>query len=197
MKQPAIQIVTITRADPELRLAAANLLIEGFREHWPSAWPDIHAALTEIDEALDPGLICRGALDTTGQLVGWIGGRSAYGGNVWELHPLVVSPARQGEGIGRALVTDLEAQVAARGGLTIFLGTDDEDAQTSLSNCNLYLDLPGQIAAVRNLRRHPYEFYQRCGFVIVGVVPDANGVGKPDILMAKRVVRVSVDSMVI
>ena len=25
------------------------------------------------------------------------------------------------------------------------------------------------------------------GFVIVGVVPDANGLGKPDILMAKRV----------
>ena len=29
--------------------------------------------------------------------------------------------------------------------------------------------------------------YQKCGFVIVGVVPDANGPGKPDILMAKRV----------
>ena len=189
MKRPAIQIVTLTRANPDVRLAAANLLVEGFREHWPSAWPDIDAALTEIDDALDPGMICRGAFDSTGQLVGWIGGRSAYGGNVWELHPLVVSPARQGEGIGRALVTDLEAQVAARGGLTIFLGTDDEDSQTSLSNANLYLDLPGQIAAVRNLQRHPYEFYQRCGFVIVGVIPDANGVGKPDILMAKQVTR--------
>ena len=41
--------------------------------------------------------------------------------------------------------------------------------------------------AVRNLRGHPYEFYQRCGFTIVGVVPDANGLGKPDILLAKRV----------
>jgi len=36
---------------------------------------------------------------------------------------------------------------------------------------------------------HAEAFYQKCGFVIVGVVPDANGLGKPDILMAKRVPR--------
>jgi hypothetical protein len=29
--------------------------------------------------------------------------------------------------------------------------------------------------------------YQKLGFVIVGVMPDANGPGKPDIYMAKRV----------
>jgi hypothetical protein len=34
-----------------------------------------------------------------------------------------------------------------------------------------------------------YEFYQKQGYVIVGVMPDANGLGKPDILMAKSVVR--------
>jgi aminoglycoside 6'-N-acetyltransferase I len=27
---------------------------------------------------------------------------------------------------------------------------------------------------------HPYEFYMKIGFSIVGVMPDANGVGKPD-----------------
>jgi hypothetical protein len=30
------------------------------------------------------------------------------------------------------------------------------------------------------------EFYQKLGYVIVGVIPDANGFGKPDIFMAKR-----------
>jgi len=38
---------------------------------------------------------------------------------------------------------------------------------------------------IRNPGGHPYEFFQKVGFTIVGVVPDANGPGKPDILMAK------------
>ena len=60
-------------------------------------------------------------------VLGWIGGIRQYDGNVWELHPLVVKPSYQGQGIGRALVTDLEEQVRQRGGLTLWLGTDDED----------------------------------------------------------------------
>ena len=58
---------------------------------------------------------------------------------------------------------------------------------TTLSNTELYPDVTPHIANIKNLRGHPYEFYQKLGFVIVGVVPDANGMGKPDILMAKRV----------
>jgi aminoglycoside 6'-N-acetyltransferase I len=45
------------------------------------------------------------------------------------------------------------------------------------------------IAQVRNLRRHPYEFYQRQSYTIGGVIPDANGQGKPDIFMAKSLMR--------
>lgn len=37
-----------------------------------------------------------------------------------------------------------------------------------------------------SLRRHPYEFYLKLGYTVVGVIPDANGPGKPDILMATR-----------
>ena len=40
---------------------------------------------------------------------------------------------------------------------------------------------------IRNLNNHPYEFYLKVGFAIVGVIPDANGPGKPDIMMAKSV----------
>jgi aminoglycoside 6'-N-acetyltransferase I len=182
-----MRITDLSAEDERSRHQAAALLVEGFRVHWPSAWPDMAAALAEVREALNPSKICRVALDDVGAVLGWIGGIPGYDGNVWELHPLVVRPTYQRQGIGRALVVDLEAQVRARGGLTLWLGSDDEDDMTSLSDADLYTDLPGQLAGIRNLKGHPYEFYLKCGFVVAGVVPDANGPGKPDILMAKRV----------
>ena len=113
-------------------------------------------ALAEVRETLEPDKIRRLALDEAGVVLGWIGGIPAYGGNVWELHPLVVRPDRQGQGIGRALVADLEAQVRNRGGFTLWLGSDDEDAMTSLAGVNLYDDLPGHLLRIRNLEGHPF-----------------------------------------
>lgn len=184
-----LHIINLSDGDETLHAAAASFLVDGFREHWPEAWPDLEAALEEVRGAVLPENICRAALDDSGALLGWIGGYAEYDGKVWELHPLVVRPDRQGRGVGRALVADFEALVAARGALTIRLGTDDEAGLTSISGIDLYPDPLARLAAISNLRRHPYEFYLRCGFAIVGVIPDANGFGKPDILMAKRVHR--------
>jgi aminoglycoside 6'-N-acetyltransferase I len=78
-------------------------------------------------------------------------------------------------------------QVRQRGALTIRLGTDDEFGGTTLYGADVYPNICEHIAAIRNVANHPYEFYQKCGYVIVGLIPDANGFGKPDILMAKRV----------
>ena len=182
-----VRLVDLAHLGEAMHRRAAEMLVEGFREHWPDAWPDPESALDEVREALNPGKVCRAAIDETGTMVGWVGGIPEYDGNVWELHPLVVAPAHQGQGIGRSLVFDLEQQVRERGALTLRLGTDDEDDMTTLAGVDLYDELPGCLARVRNLKGHPYEFYQKCGFTIVGVVPDANGRGKPDILMAKRV----------
>jgi aminoglycoside 6'-N-acetyltransferase I len=167
--------------------AAAQILTAAFAEHWPDAWPTYGDAVVEVHEALAPDHICRAAFDAGGRMLGWIAGEAHYHGHVWELHPLAVRPDVQGRGIGRTLVADFERQVAQRGGVTILLGTDDEANMTSLGGVELYPHLWQHIANVRNLRRHLYTFYQQCGFVIVGVIPDANGLGKPDILMAKRV----------
>ncbi len=179
----------ISDLDPDDTAAieqAAEALVAGFHEHWPTAWPTLADAREEVQQALEPGKICRVARADDGTVLGWIGGYLSYA-YVWELHPLVVPPEQQGRGIGRALVADFEAQVQQRGGMTILLGSDDENDMTSLSSVDLYADLWGHVARIRNLRGHPYEFYQKCGFAIIGVVPDANGPGKPDILMAKRV----------
>lgn len=164
----------------------AELLVAGFREHW-HAWDSVDEALAEVHEILAKGF-ARVALADGGKVVlGWIGGLPEYDGNVWELHPLVVHPQYQKQGIGHALVQDFEEQVKQRGGLTITLGSDDEDEMTSLSNIDLYADLWDKIATIQNLKQHPYEFYQKLGYSIIGVVPDANGRGKPDIIMGKRV----------
>ncbi|MCO6449344.1 MAG: GNAT family N-acetyltransferase [Caldilineales bacterium] len=166
---------------------AARLLVDAFRENWLRAWPTMEDARQEVIDALAPERILRVAVDDDGRIVGWVGAIPEYDGHAWELHPLVVAPGRQRQGIGRALVADIEAQVAARGGTTIYLGSDDESGMTTLANVELYPDVWQHIASIRNLRGHPYEFYQKMGFVIVGVIPDANGWGKPDIWMAKRV----------
>lgn len=164
----------------------AELLVAGFRVHW-NAWETVDEGLAEVRQILAKGFV-RVALDDSGDTVlGWIGGLPEYDGNVWELHPLVVRPDYQKQGIGRALVADFERQVKLRGGLSIRLGSDDEDDMTSLSGCDLYDNLWEKIAHIQNFKGHPYEFYQKCGYTIIGVAPDANGRGKPDIIMGKRV----------
>jgi len=181
-----VQIIDL-RAENEVHLEeAASVLVAGFKEFAPAAWPDIASARAEVDEALAPGKICRAAMDQAGRVVGWIGGIPSYRGRVWELHPLVVDPACQRTGIGRALIADLEGQVRERGGLTMTLGTDDVGGQTSLSGIDLYPNIGHHIQTIRNVHNHPFEFYQKCGFAISGLVPDANGYGKPDIIMSKR-----------
>jgi len=182
-----MKIISPTLDDGNLLQQAAQLLMDAFHEHWPDAWSTFDEALKEIHEMLEAERICRAALDDDGNLLGIIGGIPTYDGNVWELHPLAVQPNIQGQGIGRALVEDFEEQVRMRGGLTITLGSDDEDNMTSLSEVNLFENTWEKIQNIRNVKNHPFTFYQKLGYVITGVVPHANGIGKPDILMSKRV----------
>jgi aminoglycoside 6'-N-acetyltransferase I len=182
-----IQIIALTQDNQSLIDQCAQMLIDGFTITAPAAWPTLERALAEVAECLHLDYCCRVAVDEQGNALGWIGGRPAYHGRVWELHPLVVRPDRQRQGIGRRLVIDLEEQVKARGGITIQLGTDDERNLTTLGGVDLYPNPLEHLRQIRNLYGHPFEFYQKLGFVLVGVLPDANGFGKPDIFMAKRV----------
>src|SRR3954470_2731014 len=93
---------------------------------FPHAWEDLPTALAEAYESFGSERISRVALDENHAVVGWIGGVRNCDGHAWELHPLAVRADRRGEGIGRALVQDLERLVRERGATTLYLGTDDE-----------------------------------------------------------------------
>jgi len=182
----ALAIVDMRPEAEDLINQAARLLFDAFRNR-TEEWQDIESARHEVVASLAPDRITRVLTDKSGTALGWISGIPAYGGRVWEVHPLVVSGSHRRRGIGRALVEDLERLAARRGALTLWAGSDDENSETTLSGTDLYPDIPGSIRNIRNLGRHPYEFYLRLGFRIAGVLPDANGRGKPDIFLAKRV----------
>jgi aminoglycoside 6'-N-acetyltransferase I len=184
-------MITVTDLEPgdEARInQAAAVLVDAFRG-WPGTYATLDDALEEVRESFNDERISRIALDADGIVVGWIGGICEYDGHAWELHPLAVRRDWQRRGVGRALVADLEALVRERGGTTVYLGTDDEDGRTSLAGIDLYPNVWEHIARIENRGDHPFSFYLSCGYAITGVIPDANGSGKPDILMAKRVAR--------
>ena len=182
MAQPIVDLAS----DSRLIEPTARLLLDVFRNRTED-WQDLESARQEVLASLEPDRISRVFVDGSRDVLGWIGGISTYGGRVWELHPLAVAGSHRRRGIGRRLVDDLERLVAGRGALTLWAGADDEHGETTLGGTDLYPDIQGAIARIRNTGRHPYEFYLRVGFTIAGVLPDANGPGKPDIFLAKRV----------
>src|SRR5262245_23238005 len=119
-------------------------------------------------------------------LVGWIGA-IRQSETSWELHPLVVVPAWQRCGYGTALVRALEQEAARAGVCTIWLGSDDDFGGTNLFGADLYPDVLDKLGRIALASGHPYVFYGRLGYTVVGVLPDVNGIGRHDILMAKRI----------
>ncbi len=175
-------IKLIKSSDSEAHIACAKLLEDAF----PWCYAPYEIALEEVKSLTQEGLLL--GFQQEGQWMGFIGAIPQYTHTGWELHPLVIDKAYRHQGIGKALVKALEDTIVKRGGITLYLGTDDEHFKTSLSQGDLYQDLFKAIQTIQNLDQHPYAFYQKLGYHIVGVIPDANGFHKPDILMAKRLI---------
>jgi aminoglycoside 6'-N-acetyltransferase I len=185
-KDEAMQLVDLAGQPADIQDQAAVLLHESFNHEM--GWPTVEAARAEVAEILQQGFAR--ALVASGRLLGWVGALPEYRGKVWELHPIVVRPDARRQGLGRALVAGFEAEASARGGLTATLGTDDDTGMTSLADADIYADVPRQLAELRDLgREHPFLFYRKLGFVVTGVMPDANGPGRPDIYMSKSLGR--------
>lgn len=162
----------------------ASIMFASFRDLSPDWLPSLEAAREEVAGFLGADHFTRVVRDEAGEIAGFIGGVRDYG-HVWELHPIMVSPRHRRRGYGRLLVAELERHARAQGALTLQLGTSDESDRTSLFGRDLYPDIPCAIRDLRAAEDHALGFYERLGFRVVGLTPDAEGPGKPSILMAK------------
>jgi aminoglycoside 6'-N-acetyltransferase I len=185
-----MNLIQLRISDKQYIKEAAELLKLAF----PNSYSE--CAEEEVLKCLEDEKVVVAAIDNNG-LIGFVGAMPQYGTTGWELHPLVVSEPHRSQGIGSKLCYELEKILKGLGCITIYLGSDDETGSTTLSNTNLFEDTFEKIKGIKNKKKHPYEFYQKVGYQIVGVIPDANGIGKPDIWMAKSISKISGENLFI
>ena len=186
MESEEVRIVDLAQVQSdEILLQLAQIVNEAFPGE--DGYPTLDKARDEVLESLGEGRLSLVALDEENQVNGWIGAIETYNGNVYELHPLVVRANVRGKGLGTQLVRALEERVRERGAITIYLGTDDVDNRTNISGQDVYPEPVEHAARLESTNNHPLAFYRKLGYVVVGIMPDANGFGKPDIYMAKRI----------
>ena len=180
-----VRIVPFREISETQRQQAADLLVRGFA-HSPGGWNDVRSARAEVDEFFTkPDRDAFAALSGN-TVVGWVG-RIEHSTHAWELHPLVVEPSRQRSGVGTLLVDTLEAAARGAGVCTVWLGADDDFGGTNLFGTDLYPNVLERLSQLSPAAGHPFTFYRDRGYSVVGILPDADGVGSHDILMAKRI----------
>ena len=185
-----LSIVDLSPLDAALIEALVSISVRAGALNSPDWLPTPERARAEIERvAAGPG-VCRALLEG-GTPRGWAGA-APCADTAWELHPLLVDPARHGAGLGRRLVADVERLAAAAGALTMDLSTSDATAATTIGGVELF---PDPLAALRRLDvvdarvGHAFRFWQKVGYAVVGVLPDAEGVGVPSIRLARSLRR--------
>ncbi len=163
----------------------ATVLMCGFANR-SAAWPTIADAITEVTTCSTPTHISLVAVRQH-EIVGWVSAAPQYRTTGWELHPIVVAPAYQRIGVGRALIHNLCTILQSRGACVLYAWSDDESMSTSLGGINI-IDQPlHHLIHFCASSQHAGGFYLKQQFQLCGVIPDANGPGKPDILFARHI----------
>ena len=122
-------------------------------------------------------------------LIGYTGLLEMYSNITCELHPLIIKSGYRNMGIGSKLLNEIESEAKSKNVLNIMLGSDDEDFRTNLHQFDFNnTDMSYILNNIKNINNHPYEFYQKNGYEIAGIFPDANGIGKPYIWLWKQLV---------
>ena len=177
-----MKIVKFNTLNDSQRTQAAQIMTDEV----PEGWPTLCDAKKEIEECEEnPEFILYAAVQDD-EVVGWVGLEPQHG-KVIDLHPLLVRGDMQRKGIGTKLLEFVEKTAKEKGGKVLILGAGDENdgGETSFANVDLYENLHEKLANFTP-GTHQTAFYLKCGYTVTGVIPDAYGVGKPDILMAKR-----------
>ncbi len=182
----SIYIKDLNDTDVDLIDQLANILFDCFFDYSPDWLPTLEDAIEVVQESFDPGRRSRILVDEQNDVLGWIG--AFEDDNCWEIHPIVVAREHQRKGYGELLINDIAAIARASGAVALWAGTSDEVNATSLSGADLYND---PFTAIKNLtaeKNHPVNFWRKAGFTLVGVIPDEEGLNKPGIHFAKRII---------
>jgi aminoglycoside 6'-N-acetyltransferase I len=152
----------------------------------PIGWNKVEDAQNEISEQLEADGYFYALIDS-GQLIGWGGILPCYSGNVYEIHPMVIDSKYQNKGFGGLLIKHLEDKARFLGGLTIYAASDDEsdDRRSSLRDADGYDDIYDKMKHF-DPKNHPARFYMKHGYQLIGIMPDANGRGKHDLILSKK-----------
>lgn len=106
----------------------------------------------------------------------------------YQIEPLIVKEPFRGQGVGGRLLELIEFKLKDEGVRTLFITGPDTTGETSLYNKDLF-DGEGIVHHLSTVDygHEALSFYTKRGYQVSGVIPEANGAGKPEIMLAKRI----------
>ncbi len=143
-----VSIVDLRDSDGDRIDQIAEFLFKCFRKYAPEWLPDLESCKEEVQESFEPGRRSRVLIDGDGRALGWVS--TIIDDNVWEIHPIAVSPKEQRKGYGAMLINDVAQLARAGGAVAMWAGTSDETGSTSFSDIDLYKNPASALA--RRLR---------------------------------------------
>jgi len=105
----------------------------------------------------------------------------------YQIEPLIVEHQFRRQGIGGKLLELTEFKLKQEGIHTLFITAQDTESSTNLSGQDFYADNPLALLANIEYSNHPMRFYEKRGYHITGIIPDANGFGRPEYILSKRI----------
>lgn len=184
----SVRILERRPHDAPLLQALVPSTLHAARRHSATWLATSCRARFELARAADGEGIACAAVDGDGEPPGRIPA-AGCDACAWEIHPLLVDPARHGRGIGRRVLNRVEERARRSGACTVTLSTSDSIGAATLHGLDLF---PDPLAALPTLdtvaghEDHALGFWRRMGYTVTGVLPDAEGFANHGVLLSGR-----------